>query len=252
MENGELFIEKAGFSAWIVQDMNPESPRSWDNLGKMVCFHPHYELGDKTDFKSDQSFIEFWQELGYKSTREYLEKELKAVVKLPLFLYDHSGLSMSTRREYPFNDIWDAGQVGFIYATKKGILDAFSKKRLTKSLLLKAEACLVGEVETYGQFLQGNVWGVIIENSEGAIVDSCYGFFGIEVAKNDAEVMLDSAIRLKEMDLTKRGKFYYCDKCDLAHRFSSVIETWQIERVAFEVSISWVYSNHTPPKKVIT
>ena len=36
----------------IVQDTDPESPRTWDNLGTMVCFHKRYELGDKTDYRT--------------------------------------------------------------------------------------------------------------------------------------------------------------------------------------------------------
>jgi len=40
-------------------------------------------------------------------------------VWLPLWLYDHSGLSMSCgERVYPYNDSWDSGQVGWIIMTK--------------------------------------------------------------------------------------------------------------------------------------
>lgn len=29
------------------QDDSPESPREWDNVGTMVCWHRHYKLGDE-------------------------------------------------------------------------------------------------------------------------------------------------------------------------------------------------------------
>ena len=41
------------FELEVVQDTDPESPRTWDNLGTMVCFHKRYELGDKTDYRTE-------------------------------------------------------------------------------------------------------------------------------------------------------------------------------------------------------
>jgi len=35
----------------IEQDSSPESPRTWDNLGTMVCFHKRYDLGDDNDYE---------------------------------------------------------------------------------------------------------------------------------------------------------------------------------------------------------
>jgi len=37
----------------IVADMNPESPREWDNVGTMVCSHRRYNLGDEHQLSSD-------------------------------------------------------------------------------------------------------------------------------------------------------------------------------------------------------
>lgn len=39
--------EYKGYIINVFQDDNPESPREWDNLGAMYCFHRHYNLGDK-------------------------------------------------------------------------------------------------------------------------------------------------------------------------------------------------------------
>jgi hypothetical protein len=38
----------------VEQDDNTESPREWDNLGTMICFHSRYNLGDKHNFSSDE------------------------------------------------------------------------------------------------------------------------------------------------------------------------------------------------------
>ena len=39
-------ITYRGIDIEIHQEEYPESPRQWDNLGVMTCFHKNYELGD--------------------------------------------------------------------------------------------------------------------------------------------------------------------------------------------------------------
>ncbi len=43
----------------ILNDEDPENPREWDNLGTMVCFHRHYNLGDKHNFDNPSQTHEF-------------------------------------------------------------------------------------------------------------------------------------------------------------------------------------------------
>lgn len=61
----QVFKEKKGNRILkIYQDMNEdeeESPRNWDNVGKMICFHREYKLGDKTDLTSN--IFDSWKEL---------------------------------------------------------------------------------------------------------------------------------------------------------------------------------------------
>lgn len=44
----------------IQSDDNSESPREWDDLTTMACWHRNYSLGDSLD---DQSAEEFWRRL---------------------------------------------------------------------------------------------------------------------------------------------------------------------------------------------
>lgn len=153
----------------IEQDEDPMSPRDWDNLGIMVCFHNRYGLGDKTDLK--ESMFDGWKEL-----EKHLREEEEATHLLPLFLYDHSGITMNTTG---FSCGFDSGQVGFIYATQKTI-------ETLGVPLDDVEKQLRQEVETYDQFITGNVWGYIIEDEDGEHVDSCWGFFGREHVEAEA------------------------------------------------------------------
>jgi len=142
----------------IKQDDLYESPRDWDNFGTMVCQHRRHKLGD---------------------TQEYYEpSELDLV--LPLYLYDHSGLTM---RVTPFSCSFDSGQVGIIYATKEQIDKEFDGD------YDRARACLESEVEVYDQYLTGDVWGYVIEDQDGNHLDSCWGFYGHEYCEQEAKNM---------------------------------------------------------------
>lgn len=152
-----------------------ESPRAWDNLGVMVCWHRHYRLGDRHDFERPGDFLK------WAKTRE-----AGVVLQLPLYLYDHSGLSISTEGwRYPYNDPWDAGQVGWIYTTKERIREWLGVKRVTKAAIEKARNILLKEVEEYDLYLRGQVYGyTIYDTDDWEVLDSCGGFFGSNPIEN--------------------------------------------------------------------
>lgn len=167
----------------MFQDDYPESPRDWDNLGTMACFHRRYTLGDKDIPFSSDDFN------GWNEMEEYILKSLDAAVVLPLYLYDHSGITMNTTG---FSCRWDSGQVGFIYITKDKIMKEYGVKRIRRQLKEKVEKMLVNEVEVYDQYLTGDVYGFNIvkvtkceqghEHEENE--DSCSGFYGDDIKIN--------------------------------------------------------------------
>ena len=73
---------------------------------------------------------------------------------LPLYLYDHSGITMNTTG---FSCPWDSGQVGWIYASKENALREFGGKSFTAATRKKAEDCMRGEVECYDSYLRGEL-----------------------------------------------------------------------------------------------
>lgn len=162
----------------IYQDTYTESPREWDNLGTMVCFHRRYDLGDKHDYDSDDYS-------GWEEMKEAIMKQEKVHTILPLYLYDHSGITMNTTG---FSCRWDSGQVGWIFVSK----DKVKEEGIDES---KVEKYLKGEVETYDQYLRGDVYGYKIyevttcslghEHEED--LDSCWGFYGEEYCLQEAK-----------------------------------------------------------------
>jgi len=177
----------------IVQDDDSVNPREWDNLGTMVCWHKHYNLGDGLPEKMRHRFGSL--ESRYGSTDLDLFNVWKRLyqnqlVVLPLYLYDHSRITTSTK---PFPCPWDSGQVGWIYATHQQIKNKYNVEELTPAILEKANQVLISEVETYDEYLHGDVWGYIIKNQDGEYLDSCWGFYGdpqkycLEEAKRAAD-----------------------------------------------------------------
>ena len=157
-------------------DEDPPNPRKeFDNFGHMICFHRRYDLGDKHNLSVEEA-----KELSKR----------KDVISLPLFLYDHSGITMKTS---PFSCPWDSGQVGFIYVTKEEIRKEFGVKLVTQKTKERVVSILRSEVEEYDQYLTGNVYGYTIVDPYGEEKYSCWGFFGNynEFLITDCKQMID-------------------------------------------------------------
>jgi len=163
----------------LIQDEYAANPRTeWDNLGTMV-FHKNYILGDRGHTYKTNDYAS-WDELEAD-----IRKTAAAI--LPLFLYDHSGITMRTS---PFSCRWDSGQVGFIFISKAKALKEFGGKIVTKKLRERLETYLRSEVETYDQYLRGDVWGVKVFE-DGEEIDSCWGFYGYDYAELEAKAMCE-------------------------------------------------------------
>lgn len=186
-----------GYDIKVVADDCNDSPRDWDNLGTMLCFHKKYNLGDKTDLKSED--FNGWDEI-----ETYLKNDLKAVIILPLYLYDHSGITIATS---PFSCPWDSGRVGLIYVTKEAIMKNFMVKKWSKKLIDRSVKILEAEVKTYDQYLTGDVWGYIIKKDGEDIDDgSCFGFYGQEDCLKEAKSTVDSEIEFQRKKKIKKTK----------------------------------------------
>ena len=171
------------FTLRIVRDEEPVNPRlDDDNLGRMICFHKRYNLGDEHNI--DASDFNDWDDIAAHLTQAH-----DAAVILPLFLYDHSGISLQTS---PFNCPWDSGQIGFIYMSRTTVRNEAPghPKTLSKAAKAWATQCLLAEVQRYDQYLTGDVWGYVIEDSASHEVESCWGFYGQSYCQAEGEDVL--------------------------------------------------------------
>lgn len=216
----------------IIDTDPPESPREWDNFGTMVCFHSRYTLGDEHDFdgpgdvvaekltaaERKQNFIDYGDEEP-DTHADSIDEDNDFI--LPLYLYDHSGITMSTG---PFSCRFDSGQVGYIFVRRADVLKSFGWKRISKKRAARVYECLEHEVKIYDQYLTGDVYGFqlyertkckdcIIKGAlpctqcKGEDTDkgddgyketgSCWGFYGDNIKENG---MLD------HLDVTKEER----------------------------------------------
>lgn len=174
----------------IFYDFDAQNPREdRDNFGTMVCWHRRYILGDKHNLNNPD---DFWLSLAgdiigdagkaEQMSRGKLEEAVsKKVIVLPLYLYDHSGLALRT---VPFSCPWDSGQVGWVYVTKEKVREEYDVKKVTRKIREKVERVIKSEIEEFEYYLNGEVYGFEIEDEKGSTVDSCWGFFGYDFARN--------------------------------------------------------------------
>lgn len=171
-------IEKDGFTAKLYID-DAESPKSWDQFGTLVTWHRNYVFDEdgKKAFGEPSDFIE--------------QAKREKWIYLPVFMYEHSGISLSSGS---FGDPWDSGQVGFIYVTREKMKEEYEKHFKPRSWAGRARKLLRVEIHTWDQYVTGDVYGYVIENEDGDHDDSCWGFYGYEYAKAEMRAALDSAI----------------------------------------------------------
>lgn len=146
----------------IYWDNYPVNPRENENLGTMLCSHRTYDLGDNTTMNA--------QEIIYYANRSN-------VISLPIYLYDHSGIGVSTDNTiYPYNCPWDSGMVGYICVTKEKVKKEYGIKRITKKIQEKVLNILQNEVNIYHMYLSGQAYGYVYTDASGE-EESCWSYF---------------------------------------------------------------------------
>ena len=234
-----IYEESNGeYSLQIREDENPISPRQMNaNMGKMICFHPRYILGDRHSYKNKDEFLldlltehfndeqrakEYWDRIdsntsfippfaSEKLRDDVIIKELSSDhIIIPVFLYDHSGLSVSVNS---FHDAWDSGQVGWIYADKQTVIKEYGA--WTDENIEKTKQFMEGEVKEYDDYLCGeNYIYDIIDEATGEVVDGGVWTGDLEDLKEDAREMMPEPMseeeykKLSDALYQKLGKEY--------------------------------------------
>ncbi|MDD3039083.1 pentapeptide repeat-containing protein [Bacteroides sp.] len=153
------------------------------------------------------------EELYYTNPETILSIIDEYCIILPLYLFDHSGVAISTHN---FNDPWDSGQIGYIYAKKES--EGHSDEELRK--------ILNDEIELYDSYLRGECYGFEIydPHNKNEPIDSCWGYIGdikhcINDAKSTAETLNNTSPTLPTYKDLSRIQFL-----DLIEAYDSYIQ----------------------------
>jgi hypothetical protein len=189
----------------IYYDEDVENPRTWcDHAGVMIYQHRNYILGDE---RFDPSDMVDEDDNEYEDVEEYLTKERGAICVMPLYIYDHSGVTMSTSSG---SCRWDTSHVGYIYMTKKAAVEGWGENYTMEQI----QQCLEWEVEEFDDYLTGNVYGFEIyekktiqekcphcgENTKDAyeedeFIESCWGIYGLKYVREEVEMYVNPKVK---------------------------------------------------------
>lgn len=102
------------------------------------------------------------------------------LIFLPLYLLDHSGISIRTS---DFCDPWDSGQVGVIWTTLERARNTYGWSRKSKPSELNEWILeyLQDEVTRYDDYLRDNCWGyveeILLPDGTWEESESCWGYY---------------------------------------------------------------------------
>lgn len=189
-------FEHAGCTVKIFADPDPSNPRTeWDQACVFAFFHKRYSLGDDlgkvlgTDYLKAENFN------GWDAMQAYIEKEFKPVYITPVFMYDHSGITISST---PFSCPWDSGRIGFAFVTRETALKEMNTKRVTKKVRDWAARYTEASIKEYDQYLRGDVYGYevthpnLLDEDGEPEVDSCWGFYGSDYCEEEAKSVAEA------------------------------------------------------------
>ena len=159
-------IEYKGHIVQLRPDQDAGNPREcFDHHTTFAFFHRRYNLGDKVEIKSED--YRGWNEMEADIRRRYKPRYIT-----PVYMYDHSGLALSTT---PFSCPWDSGQAGFMWITDPDIPQD------------KLSGVVEGEIRGLNQWLANDIWMIDIDDGKAYLG----GVYGHDYALEEAKRMID-------------------------------------------------------------
>ena len=164
-----LFQEEGRSTQWLphIFDMyNAEIIAKYPSLS-FSNYLEDYEDPDYSGAPYDRDKAEALIEKWINNNLEYL----------PIYVYQHSGITMSTGS---YACPWDSGHAGYIFASHTEIKKRYMKKKYTKALEATAQAGMKSWIKYLAAICEGSIYGYTIENKDGEQLESCWGFVETE------------------------------------------------------------------------
>lgn len=130
-----------------------------------------------------------------------------------VYMYEHSGIALSVGGG--FSCPWDSGQLGFAIIRpedRTGIWDG-SDEKVYEYMRAFIE-------ETYGAYLNGEIYGWITKDENGDEIDACWGYYGYKEFDRMKAEAKDS--------INAHLKFKAKEEVEEAERNSYALRNWEI------------------------
>lgn len=245
LDGEEVFEGLTGTLGYEQYDQELFDPRDWSNVGTMAVSYRGYDLGDENiadedfqiqcdrcDGNGERPFLitnedgvlrEFWAQCAkcqgagdvQVDPATYYRLNAGARVVIGLFVYEHSGITMSagqrvgevlkqgdirsTGRFIGDDAGWDTSFVGFIYDTPKAVKDCIGDNATDEDI----ERALRQEVAIYASYLEGDVTCYMVDDTETNYNEGCGGYVGDHKhCESECFEAMEQAIikRLAELD----------------------------------------------------
>lgn len=154
-----------------------------------------------------------------QTLEEHLRSDHDAVVILGVSFQDYG----SSARCWVTTLDNDGSDNGVIYATKAKIAEEFGDEDIDAPLNEHTqrawgdnppttrrehiERLLKGEVETYCQYMEGDVYWYSVEDGESDYNDSCGGIFGCDYAEEEIYRAIEGAIEKRAAEMAERAEW---------------------------------------------
>jgi len=174
-------IEQDGWTVSLYPDFDAGSPDEWDNLATFA-HATDYTFGEPLGRRYDEDR----REGALVRALSIFGDDVAAV--LPVYIAEH-GPQLSAWE----TDAENANAV--LYTTHKRVTELCGEEPKYHSREWVTES-LRGELETWRQYLEGDVYGYVVKDPSGNETDdgSLWGLYGSEYAEQEARAALDLEI----------------------------------------------------------
>lgn len=178
-------INYKGHEIGIYYDEWAESPREWDNLSTIYSNSRRYNP-DNLDIDDLMNEIDISEITGFDNLLKRMEHNY---IAYRVCIVDHSCVALSLNRPVPNPYMgFDSGTFGIIAVSKDKVRREYGVKRITNKIREKVESVFKGELDNLEKYINGEVYGYMVDGGEG---DSCWGYYSMDHAIEDAKSIID-------------------------------------------------------------
>lgn len=179
-------INYKGHEIGIYYDEWAESPREWDNLSTIYSNSRRYNP-DNLDIDDLMNEIDISEFPGFDDLLKRMEHDY---IAYRVCIVDHNCVALSLNRPVPNPYMgFDSGTFGIIAVSKDKVRREYGVKRITNKIREKVESVFKGELDNLEKYINGEVYGYMVDGGDG---DSCWGYYSMDHAIEDAKSIIDS------------------------------------------------------------